>query len=707
MNRAALQQMKLTKPGKWLASASGCLVIVCSFALGQVQPVNMGEAARPSITLDAPTGSDLQEQNFDAQGHILRPAPANFRRLGELKAGQVGSIHALTLRFAETLTITHIKSTRDFRIEQGGSCMEGNVYLADTTCTLLVRFTPVGPGRRLGQIVVSHSGSTSATTFALSAFSFEPVISFTPAQITTVPGTFSSGAGTLKGATYLAIDGGDILYIADVGNNLLKKTDSTGTITSITPFFATPVSITVDSFGIVWGLSPSGSFYYFLLFEPWATQGADGATYVASTCTVSAPCGLGSVGMSNPANISIDEDDNLFMEEGTQGALEMPVAGYSGGNGTLDLWHLLDEFAYFTGTASPFAVDANDNLYTALEYSAQNTCFILKQPLYGTEIGDPTTIRVAGGLKCGYSGDGGQGAGAEISSTIGQIAFDAAGNLYFTDAGNQRVRRIDALTGIIRTIAGNGTVGYTGDGGLATKATLHAPAGLSVDSQGQVYVISNSAATGTAQVVRKVGVTGDLIFPSTTDGVASATLIVNVANTGNETLSFVRDTVAGADPGDFLIDANTTNCNFAAGNYLYSGQNCQIGVIFRPAAVGTRTATINLVDNTVNGVNKITLSGTGVAAAKVQFTAPPASAELTSETKITVSVKVTSGYATPTGKVTFSIDGKVVGSSTLASGLASFAVGTLASGMHTVLASYSGDKDHAAAKASENLTVSK
>jgi len=182
-------------------------------------------------------------------------------------------------------------------------------------------------------------------------------------------------------------------------------------------------------------------------------------------------------------------------------------------------------------------------------------------------------------------------------------------------------------------------------------------------------------------------------------------MLVNVANTGNATLNFVRDTITGSNPGDFSVDLNTTNCSFTAGNYLSAGQSCQIGVIFKPAAVGARSATINLVDNTVNGGNKINLSGTGVAAATVQFTAPATA--VTSGTKITVAVKVSSSYSTPTGKVSFSIDGKFVGSSALALGVASLEVGGLASGTHHVQATYSGDKYHAAAEASEILTVSK
>ena len=124
--------------------------------------ISSATIARPEqavFTLQPPTGWDLQEHAFDSQGNALPEAPANFRRLGEVKAGEVGALHTLILRFADTITLTHIKSTPDFRIEQGGSCMEGNAYAANTTCTLLLRFTPLGPGQRLGRLLITHSGS--------------------------------------------------------------------------------------------------------------------------------------------------------------------------------------------------------------------------------------------------------------------------------------------------------------------------------------------------------------------------------------------------------------------------------------------------------------------------------------------------------------------------------------------------------------------
>src|ERR1700751_6098948 len=88
---------------------------------------------------------------------------------------------------------------------------------------------------------------------------------------------------------------------------------------------------------------------------------------------------------------------------------------------------------------------------------------------------------IAGTGTFGYSGDGGQATSAELYDPYG-IAIDASGNVYIADYYNNRVRKVDANTGVISTIAGNGTQGYSGDGGAATAAELYYPIDLAIDN---------------------------------------------------------------------------------------------------------------------------------------------------------------------------------------------------------------------------------
>jgi len=94
---------------------------------------------------------------------------------------------------------------------------------------------------------------------------------------------------------------------------------------------------------------------------------------------------------------------------------------------------------------------------------------------------------VAGSGVAGFSGDGGPATAARIARTD-QIAVDAAGNIYIGDYGNARIRKVDATTGIITTIAGTGTWGYSGDGGPATSAQLGWNTGVGVDGAGVLYI---------------------------------------------------------------------------------------------------------------------------------------------------------------------------------------------------------------------------
>ncbi len=94
---------------------------------------------------------------------------------------------------------------------------------------------------------------------------------------------------------------------------------------------------------------------------------------------------------------------------------------------------------------------------------------------------------VAGTGEKGYSGDGGPATQALLNNPF-DLAFDPGGSLCFSDTYNHCIRRIDARTGVISTIAGNGESGFSGDGGPATQARMNQPYGIVIDSAGNIYV---------------------------------------------------------------------------------------------------------------------------------------------------------------------------------------------------------------------------
>ena len=96
-------------------------------------------------------------------------------------------------------------------------------------------------------------------------------------------------------------------------------------------------------------------------------------------------------------------------------------------------------------------------------------------------------ITVAGDGTAGYSGDGGPATAAELNDPNG-VAVDSAGDLFIADTNNNVIREVVKATGDIITVAGNGNAGYSGDNGPATAAELDTPRGLAVDSAGDLFI---------------------------------------------------------------------------------------------------------------------------------------------------------------------------------------------------------------------------
>ena len=93
----------------------------------------------------------------------------------------------------------------------------------------------------------------------------------------------------------------------------------------------------------------------------------------------------------------------------------------------------------------------------------------------------------AGTGALGNAGDGGKANAAALNNPF-DVAFDTVGNMFFTDTFNHTIRRVDAASGLITTVAGTGTGGYSGDGGKATAAQMNQPYGITLDRAGNIYV---------------------------------------------------------------------------------------------------------------------------------------------------------------------------------------------------------------------------
>jgi len=164
---------------------------------------------------------------------------------------------------------------------------------------------------------------------------------------------------------------------------------------------------------------------------------------------------------------------------------------------------------------------------------------------------------VAGTGQAGYSGDGASATAAQLNAPA-KVVVDAAGDLYIADTGNSVIRYVDAVTGNISTIAGNGTAAYSGDGGAATAASLNRPQGLAIDLGGHVYIadtgnnviryfgkggaISTFGGTGTAGYAGDNGNVFDAQFNAPEAVLLDGLGHVYIVDTGNSIIRMVSTT---------------------------------------------------------------------------------------------------------------------------------------------------------------------
>lgn len=123
-----------------------------------------------------------------------------------------------------------------------------------------------------------------------------------------------------------------------------------------------------------------------------------------------------------------------------------------------------------------------------------------------------TIASFAGTGEKGYSGDGGPAGAAKLDNPF-DVAFDKNGNLYFSDTNNHVVRRVDAKTQIVTTVAGSGKKGNSGDGGPATKAEMNEPYGIELDADENLYIVdrlnfSIRVVDGKTGIIRTIAGTG-------------------------------------------------------------------------------------------------------------------------------------------------------------------------------------------------------
>jgi hypothetical protein len=253
------------------------------------------------------------------------------------------------------------------------------------------------------------------------------------------------------------------------------------------------------------------------------------------------------------------------------------------------------------------AADVNGNVYIADSLNNRIRCVLGVAGGCGGSSGNVGFIvPYAFTGKASFSGDGGPAEKATMQHPD-EVELDPSGNLFVAAGADVVVRRIDAASQTILTVAGNakkpGNFGFAGDGGPATKATLD-NTGLSVNSSGNLLI----ADTGNNRIrqvdlMAAVNLPKKVSFPNTPVGQTSQPVNVNLKNTGLADLSISNVVITGRNLGDFAISQNTCGAQLAPAGI------CSVSVTFTPSKTGTRSAYLTITDSL--GQPQVYMVGTG------------------------------------------------------------------------------------------------
>ena len=551
-------------------------------------------------------------------------------------------------------------------------------------CSIVVAFTPTGAGTRTGAAEAVGSSTindlappagvhprvstaqrprdqppgTVLATALLHGIGLAPVGVFNTAPIST------SGLTPLPGTALLGIASvavGD-LYVTDPSNCVVQK--YSGNVTTVVAGTSCgpssgdggPATSAVMSDPIRTAIDGAGNLYI--------TDNDVNAVRKVSALTgiISTVAGTGSFGYTgdggpatsatfqNIVGIALDSAGNEFITD-AYACVVRRVDAVSGiintvaGNGTCG----------YSGDGGP-ATSGELNFPFALAINSAGKLYIGDTDNYVVrEVSGGVISTVAGNGTAGYSGDGGPASSAELTVPLG-LAVDPAGNVYIEDSGNDLLRKLDAGTGIISTVAGTLAVpAHIGDGGQAIKTTLGFGYDVAVTADGSLFIADTQN-----QVVRTVSAgTAIADFGSILTGSSSAAQDTVFSNVGTSSLSVSALQV----PSNFNLAGANTTCT--GSSTVAANAGCVLGIEFAPTANGPLSGTLTVSDNTGNAPaagQLVELSGTGTtaAAAKLAFAGSiPGIAAGGNLGAVTVDVQDVNGalVAGATSVVTLSITG--------------------------------------------------
>lgn len=381
----------------------------------------------------------------------------------------------------------------------------------NTSCVISVTFTPDTVGTLTATLSISDNASGSPQTVNLSGTGTAPT---SPSIVTVIAGDangsygFSGDGGPatsarLNGPTALAFDAAGNLYVADETNGLIRRIDAvTGVITTVAGNAsgcagydqgdgqpATSIALCGPS-GVA--LDSAGNLYIAEQLDIRKVSAATGIITTVAGTGVGGFSGDGGPATSAELNaadgVAVDSSGNVYIADGTNGRVRV-VSAATGNISTIAGSGFCGTYGAGPILCNPAAValDSSGTIYVA--DAGYNNFNVNGRGDYLLKISPPSqTIGiVAGDGIFGYSGDGLSGTAAELNDPRG-VAIDTQGDVFIADTINNRIRMVQATTGTITTVAGNGSKGTAGVGGSATSMQLNLPYGVAVDGAGNLYI---------------------------------------------------------------------------------------------------------------------------------------------------------------------------------------------------------------------------
>jgi sugar lactone lactonase YvrE len=341
--------------------------------------------------------------------------------------------------------------------------------------------------------------------------------------IHTIAGTglsgFSGDGGPATSARIspanLVVDPNGNIVIADSGNFRIRKITTDGVINTVAgtgiagvsadgipataSWLAYPYGVAVDRAGNIF-IAETGAFRIRKVtpagtITTVAGTGCCGSGGDGGPATAAQLAGDGLMGVLGPWGVDVDDAGNLFIADtGSNRVRKVTPDGVintAAGNGVLECCGFSGEGVLATSAQLRFPTTlALDTLGNLLFADAGNSRIRKVTPagIISTVAG--TGISMGASTPSGFSGDGGPAVNAELGNGLG-VAADSFGNVYIADSSNQRVRKVTP-DGVIRTIAGNGYAGFSGDGADPLSAQLNFPSGVAADAIGNVFVADSN-----------------------------------------------------------------------------------------------------------------------------------------------------------------------------------------------------------------------